>query len=49
MWWDYNFPPCPFFFQIGETNDDFDIKIIVNDTSNQHVAYFRFLCTMIKA
>ena len=41
--------PCPFFFQLNGVSGDFDVKIIVNDASNQHVACFRFLYTMTKA
>jgi len=41
--------PCPFFFQLNAVSGDFDVKIIVNDVSNQHVACFRILYTITKA
>ncbi len=41
--------PCPFFFQLTGVSGDFDVKMTLNDASNQHVACFRFLYTMTKA
>jgi hypothetical protein len=40
-----------FFFVLNSftANGDFDIKIYVNNASNQHVACFRFLYTMRRA
>lgn len=41
---------CPFFFHgLGVTSGDFDVKVIVTDDSNQHVACYRFLYTMTRA
>jgi hypothetical protein len=41
---------CPFFFHgFGVTQGDFDVKVIVTDDSNQHVACFRFLYTVTRA
>jgi hypothetical protein len=44
-------PFCPFTFLLGSfvANGDFNIKITVSNSSNQHVACFRFLYTMKSA
>jgi hypothetical protein len=40
---------CPFFFHGPVGSGDFDVKVTVNDASNQHVACYRFFYTMTKA
>ena len=46
---------CPFFFiptlfgGISTANGDFDVKISINNSANQHVACFRFLFTILRA
>ncbi len=43
---------CPLFFLPGLSflsTGDFDVKININDASNQHVGCFRFLFTFVKA
>jgi hypothetical protein len=48
---DVTAPVCPLFFIPVHSllvNGDFEVKITVNDGSNQHVGCFRFLFSMSK-